>query len=112
MSEPKIENHSIDAAKPSYPMEVSTFLTGVQNPHQHQKKIGQVTGKDLDEVFPNFNEIDDTFGKFNEIIEVSVYPFNLLYIRALKKKFKRRFQATRRTSSWLFRIRCTQLPKR
>lgn len=58
-------------------MEVSTFLTGVQNPPQ-SRQLGQVTGKSLEEVFPNYEEITQTFDKLEDMIEVSIFVNNWL----------------------------------
>lgn len=53
-------------------MEVQTFLTGVEK-QGPEAKLGAVTGKRLDSIFPNNDEIQETFGKIDSEIEVSQY---------------------------------------
>jgi hypothetical protein len=46
---------------------------------QNQRHVGPMTGKNLDEVFPNYDEIAQTFDKLEDMIDVSFQPlFHLL----------------------------------
>jgi hypothetical protein len=58
-------------------MEVQTFLTGVEK-QGPEAKVGAVTGKRLDSIFPNNDEIQETFGKIDSEIEASSTSDNLL----------------------------------
>lgn len=85
---------SKDGAKPAYPMEVQTFITGVdkQNAGISSPKIGAVTGKRLDTLFPNIDEITDTFGKLDKQIDVWHYNHHLSLNRTSHQRSRQFWQ--------------------
>jgi hypothetical protein len=63
----------VAGSKQIYPMDVQTFITGVDKQNAAgSPKLGAVTGKPLDTLFPNSDEICDTLGKLDKQIEVSL----------------------------------------
>lgn len=50
---------------------VSTFLTGVTHTQPPSTKVGTITGKPLEELFPNADEITSSLTKLDTMIDVT-----------------------------------------
>jgi hypothetical protein len=71
-------------------MEVSTFLTGVSQAANgsQNRQIGQVTGKPIDEIFPNADEITQTFDRLEDMIDVRTFYLNDSFIENGKQDLR------------------------